>query len=70
MDIPVTYSDKNGTEKLHVVLVDAQINEKFHYSLFSVTKMFLKWYKLEGGKHSLTLCNKTRLIVFDIIVCT
>jgi hypothetical protein len=41
----------------------------FHYNLFSVTKMLLKGYKLEGDKHSLPLCNKTRLIVFDIIVC-
>ena len=30
--------------------------------------MLLKGYKLEGDKHSLTLCNKTRLIVFDIVV--
>jgi hypothetical protein len=30
--------------------------------------MILKGYKLEGDKHSLTLCNKTRSIVFDIIV--
>ena len=69
MDIPVTCSDKNGTEKFDVVLGDVQTNEKFHYNLFSVTKMLLKWYKLEGDKHSL-LCNKTRLIVFDIKVCT
>jgi hypothetical protein len=70
MDIPVTYSDKNGTEKFGIVLGDIQTNEKFHYNLFNVTKMLLKGYKLEGDKHSLTLCNKTRLIVFDIIVHT
>jgi hypothetical protein len=67
MDIPVTYSDKNRTEKFNVVLGDIQTNEKFHYNLFSVTKMLLKRYKLEGDKHSLMLCNKTRLIVFDIL---
>jgi hypothetical protein len=67
MDIPVTYSHKNKTEKFNLLLGDVQTNEKFHYILFSVTKMLLKWYKLEGDKHSL-LCNKTRLIVFDIIV--
>ncbi len=38
MDIPVTYSDKNGTEKFDVVLRDVQTNKKFHYNLFSVTK--------------------------------
>jgi hypothetical protein len=70
MDIPVTYSDKNGTEKFDAVLGDIQTNEKFHYNLFSVTQMLLKGYKLEGNKHSLTLCNTTRLIVFDIIDCT
>ncbi len=69
MDIPVIHSDKNGTEKFDVVLGDVQTNEKFHYNLFSVTKMLLKWYKLEGDKHSLTLCNKIRSILFDIIVC-
>jgi hypothetical protein len=46
-----------------------QTNEKFHYNLFSVTKMLLKGYKLKGDKHLLTLCNKTRSIVFDNIVC-
>jgi hypothetical protein len=63
MDTPVTYSDKNGTEKFDVVLGDIQTNEKFHYNLFSMTKMLLKGYKLEGDKHSLTLCNKTISIV-------
>ncbi len=63
-----SYSDKNGTEKFDVVLGDVQTNEKFHNNQFSVTKMLLKGYKLEGDKHSLTLCNKTRSIVFDIIV--
>jgi hypothetical protein len=69
MDILVNYSDKNGTEKFNVVLGDVQTNENFHYNLFSVTKMLLKWYKLEGDKHSIMLCNKTRSIVIDIIVC-
>jgi hypothetical protein len=32
--------------------------------------MLLKGYKLEGDKHSLRLCNKTRWIVFGIIACT
>jgi hypothetical protein len=63
MDIPVTYIDKNGTEKFNVILRDVQTNEKFHYNLFSVGKMLLKGYKLEGDKHSLTVLNKTRLIV-------
>jgi hypothetical protein len=70
MDIPVTYSDKNGTEKFNVVLGHIQINEKCHYNLFSATKMLLKGYKLQGDKHLLTLCNKTRLIMFHIIVST
>ncbi len=64
------YSDKNGTHKFDIVLGDVQTNEKFHYNLFSVTKMLLKGYKLEGNKHSLTLCNKTISIVFDIIIHT
>ncbi len=50
MDIPVTYSDKNGTKKFDLLLGDIQTNEKFHYNLFSVTKMLLKEYK-EGDKH-------------------
>jgi hypothetical protein len=32
--------------------------------------MLLKGYKLEGNRHSLTVWNKTRLIVFDIVVST
>jgi hypothetical protein len=32
MDIPVTYSDKNGTEKFDDVLGDVQTNKKFHYN--------------------------------------
>jgi hypothetical protein len=32
MDVPVTYSDKNRTEKFDIVLVDVQTNEKFHYN--------------------------------------
>jgi hypothetical protein len=70
MDIPVTYIDKNGTEKFNVILGNVQTNEKFHYNLFSVGKMLLKGYKLEGDKHSLTVSNKTRSIVFDILICT
>jgi hypothetical protein len=31
--------------------------------------MLLKGYKFEGDRHSLTGWNKTRLIVFDIVVC-
>jgi hypothetical protein len=69
MDISVTYSDKNGIETFDIVLGDVQTNKKFHYSLSSVTKMFLKGFKLEGNRYSLTVQNKTRLIVFDIIVC-
>jgi hypothetical protein len=69
MDISVTYSNKNGTEKYDVILGDVQTNKKFHYNLFSVTKMLLKGYKLEGDRNSFTAWNKTRLIVFDIIVC-
>jgi hypothetical protein len=70
MDIPATYSDKNGTEKFDIILGDVQTNKKFHYNLFSVTKMLLKGYKLESNRHSLSMWNKTRLIMFDIIVCT
>jgi hypothetical protein len=69
MDIPVTYINKNGTEKFNVILGDVQTNEKFHYNLFSVGKMLLKGYKLEGDKHSLIVSNKTRSIVFDILIC-
>jgi hypothetical protein len=70
MDIPVTYLDKNRTEKFGVVLGDVQTNEKFNYNLFSVTMMLLKGYKLEGNKHPLTLCIKPRSIGFEIIVRT
>ncbi len=68
--MPVTYSDKNGTEKFDLVLGDVQTNEKFHDSQFSVAKMLLKGYKLGGDKRSHSLCNKTRSIVFGIIVPT
>ncbi len=70
MDIPVTYFDKNGTKKFDVILGDIQTNEKFHYNLFSVGKMLLKGYKLEGDRHLFTMANMAGSIVFDILIHT
>ncbi len=66
----VTYVDVNGTEKFNVLLGDVQMNEKFNYNLFSVTKMLLKGYKLKGDKHSITVWNQTQSIVFDLVIRT
>jgi hypothetical protein len=70
MDIPVTYADVNGTEKLNNVLGDIQLNGKFNYNLVSVTKMLLKGYKLKGNKHLITMWNQTQSIVFDLVIRT
>jgi hypothetical protein len=53
MDIPVTYCDKEGTEKFDIVLGEVQKNERFNFNLFSVTKMFLKGHKLKGDRYLL-----------------
>ncbi len=60
----------NGTEKFDVVLGDIQMNEKFNYNLFSVTKMLLKGFNLKGDKHSITMWNQTQSIVFDLVIRT
>jgi hypothetical protein len=70
MDIPVTYCDKEGTEKFGIVLGDVQTNGRFNFNLFSVTKMLLKGYKLKGNRYSLTVWNQTQKIVFDIVIHT
>jgi hypothetical protein len=70
MDIPVTFCDKEGTEKFDNVLGDVQKNERSNFNLFSVTKMLLKGYKLKGNRYSLTVWNQTRKIVFDIMIHT
>jgi hypothetical protein len=70
MDIPVTYVDVNGTEKSNVVLGEVQMNEKFNYNLFSVTKMLLNGYKLKDNKHLITVWNQTRSIAFDLVIRT
>jgi hypothetical protein len=57
MDIPVTYFDKEGSEKFDVVLGDMQANESFNFNLFSVTKILLKGYKLKGNRYSLTVSD-------------
>ena len=62
MDIPVTYCDKERTEKFDVVLKDMQMNEKFNFNLFSVIKMLLKGYKKRAtGIHSLCGIRLKRL---------
>ncbi len=70
MDNLVTCCNKNRTEKSDVILGDVQINEKFNYNLFSLTKMLLKGYTLKSNRYSLTMWNQTRMIVLDILVHT
>jgi hypothetical protein len=70
MDIPVMYCDKEGIEMSDIVLGDMQMNERFNFNLFSVTKMLLKGYKLKSDRYSLTVWNQTQKIVFDIMIHT
>jgi hypothetical protein len=55
MDIPVTYCDKEGTEKFDVVLGDVKMDERLNLNLFSVTKMLLKGHKLKDDRYLLTV---------------
>ncbi len=46
MVIPVTYMCDDG-KKIKAELKDVQVNEKFNFNLFSVTRMFQKRYILK-----------------------
>jgi len=50
MDIPVRYCDRDGNKLRAACLTDVQVNERFNFNLFSITKMLLKGYQLKGDK--------------------
>ncbi len=69
MDSPVTYTCGNGKE-IKAELKDVQVNEKFNFNLFSVTRMLQKGYTLKGDAKSITLEKGNHAFVFDIVIWT
>jgi hypothetical protein len=54
MDIPVTYMCDDGKE-IEAELKDVQVNEKFNFNLFSVTRMLQKGYILKRDVNSIEI---------------
>jgi hypothetical protein len=70
MDITVTYTCGNGKE-IEAELKDVQqVNEKFNFNLFSVTRMLQKGYTLKGDAKSITLEKDNHAFVFDSVIWT
>ncbi len=69
MDIPVTYTCGNG-EEIEAELKDVQLNEKFNFTLFSVTRMLRKGYTLKGDAKSIILEKDNHAFVFDSVIWT
>jgi hypothetical protein len=69
MDIPVTYTCGNGKE-IKAELKDVQVNEKFNFNLFSVTRMLQKGYTLKGDAKSITLEKGNHAFLFDSVIPT
>jgi hypothetical protein len=69
MDIPVTYTCGNGKE-IKAELKDVQVNEKFNFNLFSVTRMLQKGCTLKGGAKSITLEKGNHAFTFDSVIRT
>jgi hypothetical protein len=67
MDIPVTYTCGNGKE-IEAELKDVQVNEKFNFNLFCVTRMLQKGYTLKGDVKSITLEKGNHSFVFDSVI--
>jgi hypothetical protein len=69
MDIPVTYTCGSGKE-IKAELKDMQVNEKFNFNLFSVTRMLQKGYTIKGGAKSITLEKGNHAFMFDSVIWT
>ncbi len=69
MDLPVTYIGDDG-KQINVELKDVQVNNKFNFNLFSVTKMLQKGYTLRGDAKSISLRKDTHEFKFDSVIWT
>ena len=70
MDIPVRYCDRDGNKLRAACLTDVQVNERFNFNLFSITKMLLKGYQLKGDKKSISIWKGKVSFVFVTVVNT
>jgi hypothetical protein len=69
VNILVRYTCGNGKE-IKAELKDVQVNEKFNFNLFSVTRMLQKGYKLKGDAKSITLEKGNHAFAFDSVIWT
>ena len=69
MDILVTCTCGNSKE-IEAELKDVQVNEKFNFNLFSVTRMLQKGCTLKGDAKSITLEKGNHAFVFDSVIWT
>ncbi len=68
MNIPVKYCKRAGEELRSANLNDMQVNERFNFNLFSMTKILLKGYKLKGDEKSITIFKGEVSFVFDAVI--
>jgi hypothetical protein len=47
-----------------------QVNEKFNFNLFSVTRMLQKGYRIKGDAKSITLEKGNHAFMFDSVIWT
>ncbi len=57
-------------KKSKAELKDMQVNEKFNFNLFSVTRMLQKGYTLKGDEKSITLEKGNHAFMFDSVIRT
>ena len=64
MVIPVMYCNKDGNIIRSAELKNVQVNNRFNFNLFSMTRMLEKGFKLKGDKKLISIYNKICKFVF------
>ncbi len=70
MDIPVTYCHKDGNKIRSAELKDVQVNNRFNFNLFSITRMLAKGLKLKGDNKSISKFKGACSFEFDTVIHT
>jgi hypothetical protein len=70
MDVPVTYCDKDRSKIRSAELKDVQVNNRFNFNLFSVTRILDKGFKLKGDKKSISIFTGACSFKFDTVIHT
>ncbi len=70
MDIPAIYCDATEQQCFLVQLNDLQVSDQFNFNLFSVMRVMLKGFELEGNADELTLKKGNCVLRFDTVLHT